>query len=191
MGKRNNSSSSEYFSDYQTPDNIIDRVRLFYGGTIDLDVATDEIAQERIKATNYYTIKDNGLLKEWNGNIWCNYPGGTSKAITLDNKIKSFSNSTIWTNKGFSEINGNINCKQIIFCLFSVEHLNINPRLLAGSSCICYLRNRIKFIRPGENKNQPQHANVLVLLTKEVNNIYKFAETFNDLGDTVTLRKVT
>ncbi len=43
-------------------------------GSIDLDPATCEEAQQRVQADTYYTIEDDGFSQEWRGNVWLNPP---------------------------------------------------------------------------------------------------------------------
>jgi ParB family chromosome partitioning protein len=43
-------------------------------GEIDLDPASNLIAQETVRATNHYTRADNSLSKEWHGRVWLNPP---------------------------------------------------------------------------------------------------------------------
>ncbi len=53
---------------WHTPDKYLNAVREVMGG-IDLDPATDEKAQLRIKAKTYYTYETNGLNKKWEGSV--------------------------------------------------------------------------------------------------------------------------
>jgi DNA N-6-adenine-methyltransferase (Dam) len=57
-----------------TPCNIIEPIRSFYGGTIDLDPASSSEANETIKAKHYFNWNLDGLKWEWYGNVWCNPP---------------------------------------------------------------------------------------------------------------------
>lgn len=59
--------------EWYSPDYILDKAREVLG-TIELDPATSDIAQQRVRALNYFTAKDNGLLYEWKGRVWCNPP---------------------------------------------------------------------------------------------------------------------
>ena len=43
-------------------------------GTIDLDPASNPQAQETVKAEKFFTEDDDGLSKEWDGNVWLNPP---------------------------------------------------------------------------------------------------------------------
>ncbi|GIL79511.1 hypothetical protein Vretimale_18344 [Volvox reticuliferus] len=69
------SPDSEY---YATPTHILTAVRKMYGGTIDLDPASDEKANEAVKAIKYYSADDDGLAPEnpWSGKIFINPPAG-------------------------------------------------------------------------------------------------------------------
>jgi hypothetical protein len=50
-------------------------------GSIDLDPASCEQANRTVKATNYYTEKDDGLKQNWHGNVWCNPPYGHINSV--------------------------------------------------------------------------------------------------------------
>ena len=56
-----------------TPPQYLEAARQVMGG-IDLDPASCEIANQNVKATKFYTEEENGLTKEWRGNIWLNPP---------------------------------------------------------------------------------------------------------------------
>lgn len=43
-------------------------------GQIDVDPASNEIAQEWIKADTFFTEDTNGLDKHWKGKVWVNQP---------------------------------------------------------------------------------------------------------------------
>ena len=43
-------------------------------GTIDLDPASNEIANKLVQAKRFYTKEENGLLPPWHGTVWCNPP---------------------------------------------------------------------------------------------------------------------
>lgn len=61
------------FCEWYTPPKVIERVREVMG-SIDVDPASNDIAQETVQATNYHTIEDSGLLYPWVGKVWCNPP---------------------------------------------------------------------------------------------------------------------
>jgi hypothetical protein len=68
---------------YFTPQHIADMVREAMGGVIDLDPASCEAANERIKAVKFYTKEQNGLIQPWHGNVFLAPPhsAGVDKFI--------------------------------------------------------------------------------------------------------------
>lgn len=44
-------------------------------GHIDTDPASCALANQRVKAKNFFTESDDGLSKEWKGRVFCNPPG--------------------------------------------------------------------------------------------------------------------
>ena len=50
--------------EWYTPDAVLETVRDVLG-KIDLDPATSKVAQKRVQAKKYYTVKDNGLMRKW------------------------------------------------------------------------------------------------------------------------------
>ena len=63
------SGDNEWF----TPAEYIEAARQVLGG-IDLDPASNDSAQELVKAERYFTKTDNGLVREWHGRVWLNPP---------------------------------------------------------------------------------------------------------------------
>lgn len=65
----NNSGNNEWY----TPPKYLKIARKIMG-SIDLDPASNEFANKNVKAKTFYTKEDNGLVKEWFGNVWLNPP---------------------------------------------------------------------------------------------------------------------
>ena len=59
--------------EYYTPPIYIDMVRQVLG-TIDLDPASNMIAQQWIQATRFYVQEDDGLSQPWTGRLYLNPP---------------------------------------------------------------------------------------------------------------------
>jgi phage N-6-adenine-methyltransferase len=59
--------------DNYTPLEYIEAARQVMG-SIDLDPASCELAQETVQAGVYYTAADDGLNQDWVGNVWLNPP---------------------------------------------------------------------------------------------------------------------
>ena len=60
--------------DYYTPIEVIELVRLSFGGAIDLDPASHVVANKKVRATRFYGKSDDGLSQPWFGNVWLNPP---------------------------------------------------------------------------------------------------------------------
>lgn len=61
--------------DFYTHPDITAAARLAMGG-IDLDPASCVAANTGVQARYFYGAKENGLMKEWHGNVWLNPPFG-------------------------------------------------------------------------------------------------------------------
>ena len=66
-----NADSGNY--EYYTPQQIIGAARNTMQG-IDLDPASSLIANDRVKASVFYTENDDGLSKKWFGKVFMNHP---------------------------------------------------------------------------------------------------------------------
>ena len=80
----NNSKDDEWY----TPEKYIEAARTVMG-TIDLDPASNEFANEVVKAEKFFDESVNGLEQEWFGNIWLNPPYSTALIPKFADKIAS------------------------------------------------------------------------------------------------------
>jgi hypothetical protein len=61
-------------NEWRTPPSVIETVREFFGGTIDLDPCSNSHDKPSVPAHLYFTAADNGLTKEWRGKVFVNPP---------------------------------------------------------------------------------------------------------------------
>lgn len=120
-------------NEHYTPPYIIDAARATMG-SIDLDPASNSLANTIVQATTYYTINDNGLSKSWHGNVFLNPPGGT---------VNGRSNQQIWLEYARCELDKG-NAKQLVFISFNIESLRICGSLLRNS-LVCIPFNRLRY----------------------------------------------
>lgn len=77
--------------EYYTPPEIVEAARRTMGG-IDLDPASSETANLRVKAARIFTQADDGLSQPWEGRVWVNHPfGRTTNApwiLKMDSEYK-------------------------------------------------------------------------------------------------------
>jgi len=58
---------------WYTPTDVVNAAKTVLG-SIDLDPASDEAANEHVGAAEIFTVEDNGLEQDWHGNVWLNPP---------------------------------------------------------------------------------------------------------------------
>lgn len=115
-----------------TPADVIEDVREVLG-QIQLDPASNEFAQKRVKAKRYYTIADDGLTKQWKAKtLFMNPPYSTGKILDFIKKL-------------CEEVeDGNV-AEAILLTnsLTDTEWFHLAER---NSAAICFTRGRVKFL---------------------------------------------
>jgi phage N-6-adenine-methyltransferase len=147
-----------------TPPEYIDAAREILG-EFDLDPATCAMAQETVRANEFFTAETDGLSQEWHGKVWMNPPyhrelapafisklieekeaGRVSEAVVLTNN----STDTAWF-----------------------------QQLAPVSSAICFTKGRINFTVPNGPPVMPTQGQAFFYLG---DNPQAFAERFAEFG---------
>ena len=155
-----------------TPPDILDRARIVLEG-IELDPASCEEANEKVKAERLFTFKDDALEQEWDArSIWLNPPGG---------KTSNKSNTVLfWQKLRSSRFN------HAMFMAFSLEALQTTQKpgySSIGEFPLCIPSKRLAFYRPGWVKGKaPSHSNVVVYVPGITARTDVFVEQFKDVG---------
>jgi phage N-6-adenine-methyltransferase len=153
------SASDEWY----TPLAYIELAREVMGG-IDLDPASNEMAQVWIKATAYYTQRDNGLAQPWAGRVWLNPPYGTQM--------------NQWIEKAISEYNGN-RVEQMVLLVRPAPG-SAWYQILSAQFPSCITNRRIRFINSaGKEQASPVHGNVFFYLGRAND---RFRAIFESIG---------
>lgn len=111
-------------------------------GPFDLDVAA---SAHNAKCSNYFTMEDDGLSREWYGNVWCNPP---------------YSNIPAWVEKAHEQ---RVNCDSITMLLPANRTEQawwqdlIEPERIDGDGGleVRFLRGRMRFIAHDDDQIRP------------------------------------
>lgn len=153
----NNSGENEWY----TPECYIESARLVMG-SIDLDPASSEIANKRVKAKQYFTQNENGLQQGWFGNIWMNPPYAQPLIFQFIEKLadKTYNQAIVLVNNGTETKWGQM--------------------ILSFSSAVCFHSSRIKFFNPlGELGEAPLQGQMICYIGSNKNT---FIQEFNKYG---------
>lgn len=152
----NNSKDDEWY----TPSQYIESARSVMG-SIDLDPASNDFANETVKATTYYTEADNGLKKEWFGNVWLNPPYSTSLVQSFIDKVVSS------------------NFSQAIILVNNATETAWFGKLISKASAIVFHKGRIRFVKRDGEHGTPLQGQAFIYYG---NNPQRFLEVFSKFG---------
>jgi hypothetical protein len=156
---------------WSTPDGIIERVKAVFGGSIDLDPATNEAAQQRIGALDHYTAARDGLTVPWYGQVWLNPP---------------YSHPLVeqFTSKLLAEIDAG-NVTEALLLVNAATSAKWQQALFRPGNVFCLVRGRIEFVdEDNEPGTSPRHSQLILYFGPRP---AAFREAFGDLGTIVTV----
>jgi len=150
-------------NEWYTPSKFIEAARTVMG-SIDLDPASCELAQQTVQAGQYFTIDDNGLNKEWHGNVWLNPPYSKESVGLFAAKL----------------VEETANLSQAIVLVNNATDTQWFHEIALVATAICFVRGRIKFNdRNGKPANTPVQGQVCVYVG---GNAEKFCLVFSSFG---------
>ena len=122
-------------NEWYTPSKYIEAARAVMG-SIDLDPASCAIANETVKAMQYYTQKQDGLLQPFYGNVWCNPPYG---------KVNNKSTIGLWVKKLIREYKaGNVR-QAVLLTTCDSDNQWFQP---FWDYVICFTNHNVHFFKP-------------------------------------------
>jgi phage N-6-adenine-methyltransferase len=157
-----NSGENEWY----TPPQFIESARNVMG-QIDLDPASSEIANKTVQATTFFTKSDDGLKKEWHGNVWMNPPYAQPLMSQFAEAV------------AFKHESGEIN--QAIVLVNNATETQWWQRMASCSSAVCFPKTRIRFLDPDGNPGAPLQGQSILYFGK---NKSAFVEEFSKYGAT-------
>jgi hypothetical protein len=188
---QHSSASVEHY----TPDAVLDAARAMMGG-IDLDPASNKLANIRVKASKFFDENTDGLRASWSGRVFLNPPGGKVRK-----NEKGFwepvlrgpgrSSAAVWWEKLWTEwYEGRVT--EAIFLGFTLEVLrSTQPRAWIGNYPFCVPTERLRFLTfNGENfeeQKSPTHANIITYLPAPIGRardggMFRFRDAFSSIG---------
>ena len=163
-GAHQHITSSESVEWY-TPALYVDAAREVMG-RIDLDPASNDEANEIVKAGTYYTEEMDGLSQEWFGNVWLNPPYGSA--------CRAFIERTITL-----KIEGRIDQAVILVNANSNDTGWFRP---LWDHLLCFTYGRVNFYGPNGQESGPTHGSCFVYLGDRAE---EFKRVFSKIGAVV------
>jgi phage N-6-adenine-methyltransferase len=156
----NNSGENEWY----TPSQYIEAARVVMGG-IDLDPASNDIAQETVKAESYFTIQDDGLTNQWHGRIWLNPPYSKDLLYPFIDKL-------------LTELEAGRVTEAIVLTNNATDTAWFH-RAEELARLICFTRGRIDFLTPSGDGGAPLQGQAFFYFG---DNESEFRSRFSDFG---------
>ena len=128
-------------NEWYTPSWLIEVARRAMG-SIDCDPASSDIANETVKAEQYYTADGDGLKQDWNGNVWLNPPYSQPLIAQFCGHLM------LQLHKGHT--------KQACVLVNNATETTWFQLLLMGAAAVWFIKGRVKFVGPdGTESNSP------------------------------------
>lgn len=158
-----NSGENEWY----TPSEYIESARLVMG-SIDTDPASSQIANATVQALQFYTKDDDGLTKEWRGNIWMNPPYAQPLISQFSQAIsKKFTDGEV---------------SQAIVLVNNATETAWFQLMAEYASAVCFPKSRIRFLDPNGKPGAPLQGQAVLYFGEHsqvfYNEFKKYGKTF-------------
>lgn len=163
---RNSHGDSDAPVEWYTPPEYIEIARSVLG-KIDLDPASNALAQTWIKAGKFFTVEDDGLKQQWFGRVWCNPPYGRTVNLWLEKANTQYQSG---------------NTQETIL-LLNRTGAAWYKKLKKNVNAICEAEKRIAFLdATSKRKKSPSHYNDFLYLGS---NVELFREKYGKWGEVI------
>lgn len=158
-----NSGENEWY----TPSEYIESARLVMG-SIDTDPASSQIANATVQALQFYTKDDDGLTKEWRGNVWMNPPYAQPLISQFSQAIsKKFTDGEV---------------SQAIVLVNNATETAWFQLMAEYASAVCFPKSRIRFLDPSGKPGAPLQGQAVLYFGEHsqvfYNEFKKYGKTF-------------
>lgn len=154
----NNSGNNEWYTPAEFIEAAVDVM-----GCIDLDPASNPIANKVVKADKYYTAEDNGLDKTWSGNVWLNPPYASDLIGKFADKL----------------ISERENYTQAIVLVNNATETEWFNKIVSIASAVCFPKSRVKFYMPDGKTGAPLQGQAVLYIGEKPK---EFTDVFCKLG---------
>lgn len=154
----NNSGNNEWYTPAEFIEAAVDVM-----GCIDLDPASNPIANKVVKADKYYTAEDNGLDKTWSGNVWLNPPYASDL-------IGKFADKLIFERENYT---------QAIVLVNNATETEWFNKIVSIASAVCFPKSRVKFYMPDGKTGAPLQGQAVLYIGEKPK---EFTDVFCKLG---------
>lgn len=155
-----NSGNNEWY----TPLEYIEKARRVMG-SIDLDPASSDEANDIVQATQYYTVDDDGLLQTWHGRVWLNPPYAAPAIGHFADKLADEYSA------------GNV--QEAIVLVNNATETEWFNTVIRQATAIVFPRSRVKFWQPSGAVGAPLQGQAFIYLG---NNARGFLGEYGVLG---------
>lgn len=151
-------------NEWYTPEQYIEAARAVLG-EIDLDPASSEIAQRRVKAAQFFTKETDGLAHDWKGRIWLNPPYAQPFIADFADKMVA-----------------QLKCGNVANAIMLTHNYTDTSwfqKLALYASAICFTQGRVRFISPENDLASPTQGQAFFYFGA---NPGQFFEVFRPFG---------
>ena len=150
---------------HYTPAEVLDLVHQFWPQGIDLDPASDEAANQLVKARRIYTEADNGLIQRWNAETVYLNPPYSMVAKFVQRLAEAYAFNSV---------------QEAILLTKADTSTQWFQEIWQNASAICFVDHRLRF---GEASQSAPFASAISYFGPESK---RFAVMFRTLGQVVT-----
>jgi ParB family chromosome partitioning protein len=154
-----NSGDNEWY----TPKEYIERIHKVMGD-IDLDPASCKVANQIVRATQFFSLEDDGLSRPWHGRVFMNPPYSQPH-------IQNFTEKLI-DHVAAADVS------QAVVLVNNATETKWGQFLLRYASAVCFPAGRVKFWHP-DKVSAPLQGQMITYMGT---NIDTFTESFNNIG---------